>query len=1397
MIRSYVMRLKGANHDNREFGRALWETHRLYNDGVKVLGDALLTIRAGLQPDSCTSSSREILRRKRSILAVCWLSVESAAGAPDSYVVLPSLVVESLRDTLRRRSVPENEIEEWERDCSPALTAAIRSDAVWVNRALAFDEIAADPSSGINSAESKSVVSYFWKSVDSFLDPVASETDADAAGESNSQDEEPDFTQKARSWVSSNWGTGKKSDAQSVGVVCQKLCDIVKMNREKWINVIGKRFIFDLARAALPGKPIASIEDVHTEIGWKTGRPPAGRLEIDRIFSLAKVNAEDLDRFVVKLQATIEKKTEGPVAVSAGASQWIWQSLVRVCPVAYRTDTHCGMLNQALRRLSSCHSWVKLAEEEREKFYLASEKSFNMPELARRWLDNYSIARAQSTGANSDNVRIRPQAVSGWTEVVKAWADDECKTAEQRIEKVRLVQAQSEEKFGDATLFMALADDSAIPVWKAADGQPDPEILASYVVGEEAAFKRQHFKAPAYRHPDPLLHPVFVEYGTSRMHVEFCARNKLKTNQHGQQASRQINLDVFNQGKTEKQEFLWQSKRLAHEIMAIPADFENAKPVPRVSRLGVAAADAGEETGCVIASGLFDKKDVWGVRLQAPRKQLDEIAGVLHRNGGQWDEKACGMLGKLHWFLTLSAKLEPSGPVLQERNRNSDLRQSETAIRALNAKRQPKARIQTPAIPGYRVLSVDLGHRYAAAAAVWEGVSSDAVAQACLDAGREKPSANEIFLLLDTQSGSGKKRIVYRRLTGDAIADSGYNHATWARLDRQFLIKLPGEEVQPREASTEEMKLVDQVERFFGIAKPLSVELLSQGWFTTNERKARLQKLADTAEWKSLPVVLSTADKTPDLSVVAMMHRVLDVVRLGLKRHGTRAGIAHGLDARCRLLPGGRIEELDESGVGESVMNALAAWRDLASDSKWVDDWAAALWQEQIAPLIEAVDDSIQQVSKELTATKRHDLVQLCQARWEQDDVQIRRILRLVKDFVVQRGTGNKAGKRNMGGLSLDRLSAMRLLYRIQKSYQMRPYPNDLRANIPEIGDESMKRFGRRLLDDLENMRDTRIKTLVSRIIEAALGMGKEPELGKSRARVRPNDPRFAACHCIVVENLRHYKPEALRTRRENRQLLTWSAAKIRDRLKADCGFYGLHFKEVSPAFTSRQDSRTGAGGMRCQQVSVREFMSSKFWRGEVAKAEKDDHKSFQKRAGLLLEIEEICRQHPEIRDDKNCLFLIPIHGGELFVSSQCDSVTSAGLQADLNAAANIGLRALQDPDWVGSWWYVPCDAGNAEPLAKSVGGSRVFAGIKSLQPTMMVNPTKIIRKRQQEKRNVINMWSNISEGPINERNWRQFGEYWSQVETSITGNLSKHNRMILERTLSSHSKIEQKDLPW
>ena len=119
------------------------------------------------------------------------------------------------------------------------------------------------------------------------------------------------------------------------------------------------------------------------------------------------------------------------------------------------------------------------------------------------------------------------------------------------------------------------------------------------------------------------------------------------------------------------------------------------------------------------------------------------------------------------------------------------------------------------------------------------------------------------------------------------------------------------------------------------------------------------------------------------------------------------------------------------------------------------------------------------------------------------------------------------------------------------------------------------------------------------------------------------------------------------------------------------------------------------------------------------------------------------------------------------------------GIQADLNASANIGLRALLDPDWIGKWWYVPCDSKEFKPVADKVKGSAVFQDstvLKSIaKKDNQVDFESTSKKKGTKKdksKEIVNLWRDPSAAFNVE--WSSTSEYWNQVQSRVIQNLRK-----------------------
>ncbi|MCR4318536.1 MAG: type V CRISPR-associated protein Cas12b [Planctomycetes bacterium] len=1485
---------------------ALWATHEAVNKGAKVFGDWLLTLRGGLDhaladanvkggkntPDRAPTADER--RDRRILLALSWLSVESAPkpGNPHAKFVVASgkddtqssrdqKVVAKLRDILEKRGVTGADLDTWISDCEPSLAAAIRDDAAWIDRSAAFDAARQHVGDSLTREVVRDMLEPFFGSHGDYLAPLKSEETTEDAPPT--ADKAKDLVQKAGQWLSSRFGTGKGADFNRMAKVYEAISNWAK-DQDSFSS--GNAALTSLATSLASFNPQSNDAEGILKLisgpGYKSATRNVITAWIDRDDSITQANLNELAEKAAGDKEASEAKTGDKG--QRPYSNAVLSDVESACGFTYRVDqdgdhvpverygdyaddyswgtarheNFAVMLDHAARRVSIGHSWIKRAEAERRKFTSDAEKLDDVPATAKAWLDEFCETRSGSSGA-LDAYRIRRRAVEGWKEVVARWSRADCKTDEDRIAAAREAQADPDiDKFGDTQLFEVLAADDALCVWQVnrkADAQP----LLDYVAGTDAVAKQKRFKVPAYRHPDPLSHPVFCDFGNSRWDIRFAvhharsqladahatvtrrekelrkaqerfdkaktaekqadaqgklakAQDDLKT-AHGQVAwlSNQhvLSMGLWNGGSLNNRESLrWSCKRLTDDLGPRQAsDLSEVVAVTRGDRLGRAAGGATEKSPVSILS-VFDEK-YWNGRLQAPREQLNAIAARLKKNNGQWDAKARDMRNRIRWLVSFSAKLQPTGPWLafadewesklgsrypihNKRAENQKLRgrtrlvswewsstegdyiielgshakpdSRGAAFPLINptdlSKRSGHAKLILSRLPGLRVLSVDLGHRYAAACAVWEAITREAMFEACRKNGHAEPRESDLFIHLTRtvqkqvtkghDKGKTKSVVattIYRRISADTITDPKTGQvsphpAPWARLDRQFLIKLPGEERSARAASN----------------------------------KGDADEFAMVAVFARRLGLSSDDERDKGRAVDQLMSRAVRIATLGLKRHARRAKIAYALDPATKSIPAmGGSEKTFTVGDEEHIkflVNCLFDWHSLASDSKWNDQAARDLWNQHIATMTNdwriedpkphdetaerptrqrrRKDDDAQRqrlkpIAEQLSVADRSAMHAAWKERWEKDDGKKAKLplkkadvkgpsktvveipatgfhaeLRWLTDWIMGKhllGATSHGWKQNVGGLSVTRIATMKSLYQLHKAFAMRAKPDKPRG-APEKG-ETNAGVAQSILSAMERMREQRVKQLASRIAEAALGIGRIKTEHLKAGVKRPRQQVDQPCHAIVIENLTNYRPDELQTRRENRQLMAWSSSKVKKYLSEACQLHGLHLREVQAGYTSRQDSRTGAPGMRCADVPTKDFLAAPWWRRQVNRAhEKVGQNKGDARDRYLCEMDQKLNQIGE--HDRPKSIRIPVNGGDLFVAAPPWSCRADGhrpcplcdagraVQADLNAAANIGLRSLLDPDFPGKWWYVPAAMYNGWriPAPKSCAGA-------------------------------------------------------------------------------------------
>jgi hypothetical protein len=174
-------------------------------------------------------------------------------------------------------------------------------------------------------------------------------------------------------------------------------------------------------------------------------------------------------------------------------------------------------------------------------------------------------------------------------------------------------------------------------------------------------------------------------------------------------------------------------------------------------------------------------------------------------------------------------------------------------------------------------------------------------------------------------------------------------------------------------------------------------------------------------------------------------------------------------------------------------------------------------------------------------------------------------------------------------------------------------------------------------------------------------------------------------------------------------------------------------------------------------------FRAAGFWERELKTAEKAVQAgTATARSRYLADVGSWLSSMNEGERERLGCIRVPVEGGPVFVSALCQSPAAKGVQADANAAGNIGLRALLDPDWSGRWWYVLCDPRTLKPVAEKVKGSEA---VDAETPMPATDLGRQLRNREQP----VNLWRDVSVAPVNQGQWTTYSEYREGVMERVT----------------------------
>lgn len=232
------------------------------------------------------------------------------------------------------------------------------------------------------------------------------------------------------------------------------------------------------------------------------------------------------------------------------------------------------------------------------------------------------------------------------------------------------------------------------------------------------------------------------------------------------------------------------------------------------------------------------------------------------------------------------------------------------------------------------------------------------------------------------------------------------------------------------------------------------------------------------------------------------------------------------------------------------------------------------------------------------------------------------------------------------------------------------------------------------LLEKMERLREQRVDQTAHAILAAALGVRLRAP-SKDRAERAKRDihgeyERFRdPVDFIAIENLSRYLSSQDRARSENTRLMQWCHRQLVQKLRQLCESYGLPVLAAPAAYSSRFSSRDGSAGFRAVEVSAADRHEWP-WKHDLARLAQ--HESGEKKIDARpreaaeavrrlfdqLDVAEAERP-PVAAGEKRAprTLLAPLAGGPIFIPLG----EAPPMQADLNAAANIALRAIAAPN--------------------------------------------------------------------------------------------------------------------
>lgn len=544
-------------------------------------------------------------------------------------------------------------------------------------------------------------------------------------------------------------------------------------------------------------------------------------------------------------------------------------------------------------------------------------------------------------------------------------------------------------------------------------------------------------------------------------------------------------------------------------------------------------------------------------------------------------------------------------------------------------------------VDSFRVLAADLGTRHAASVAL-------------LEAGREQHA------------------------TARFIGEAG-GHDWYARFRTGTILRLPGENAQVlRPQSSHDHD---------GDGPAFREELYGE-----RGRKASEQECSDTIGiLRELGQVelLADASDSADLRLRFSFPEQNDKLLVALRR--SQNWIAMCVSWHWKLTQPDNEEQRAAALVQIAEHDRMPAWKPLAQGHTANAGQLRDVIRDHILQQREIVQRRLLEVTRRILPLRGRT--------WEwvvQPDKTDCRLLRQTAFGSVNQSE-LLAGQRGLSIARIEQLSELRRRWQslnqsLRRELGQKPLTASEMRNDP-IPDPCPD-----ILRKLENIREQRVNQTAHLILAQALGLKlRRPAVSPEKRQALDMHGEYEIARppadMIVLEDLSRYLSDQGRAKSENTRLMKWCHRAITQKVKMLAEPFGIPVLETPAAYSSRFCSLTGIAGFRAAEVGWNDRHEFR-WRvllkeAVQARAEQKEPSANAKHAeALFRQLETIAKSRRPHRT-----LLAPQPGGPMFITTipvphpapavnrkHKGNRTVLPMQADINAAANLGLRAIAHP---------------------------------------------------------------------------------------------------------------------